>query len=440
MSAASKPSVTADELDDDGAGVGTADGVAYHVADLLPGERATVAITHASPHRAEAWARIVVRLGAPSPDRVAPACPAFGRCGGCPWQHLAYPAQLAAKHRRVTAALGALADVAPVIGSPLELGYRAKGKYVAGRHRGQLALGAWAPRSHDFVDTAGCRAVSAAIDRTRGAVVDAIAAARIAPADEQRGTGELRYAIIREARDGALLVALVVRGATSAERLAVAARAIAAAPGVAGVVRLDNDRTDGALVDGAPTVLAGVGVLDDTIAGVAVSLGVTEFAQIHPVQADALYAHVAALAALGPGQRGADVYAGLGGISFALAARGADVIAIERDATAVAALTAAARRAALPGRIDARVGDAASLGEPVDAVVVNPPRKGLSPAAVAAVVASSATRLVYVSCGPASLARDLAALTAAGWRVDAVQPFDLMPGTPQVETVVRAVR
>lgn len=437
--------VEAATLDDDGAGVADAAGVRVHVADLLPGEAAAVALEHQSPHRPEAWARIVTRTGPPSPDRVTPPCPAFGRCGGCAWQHLAYPAQLVAKRRRVEDALagaGLAAAVAPVVPSPAEVGYRHKGKYVAGRTRGQLALGAWAPRSHHFVDTAGCRAVTPAIDRARGAIVDAAAAARLAPADERRGTGDLRYAIVRQARTGGVLVALVVRGTAPADRVVAAARALVAA-GIDGVVRIDNDRTDGALVGGAPALVAGRATLDETLAGVPIAIGATEFAQINPAQADALYARVAELAALGPGDRAADVYAGLGGISFALAARGADVVAIERDAAAIAALTAAAAAAALPGRIDARAGDAATLaalGAPLAAVVVNPPRKGLSPATLDAVHHAAASRLVYVSCGPDSLARDLAALVAAGWRIDAVQPFDLMPGTAQVETLVRAVR
>lgn len=448
MSPDGKPrlAVTASDLDDDGAGVGRAGGQTVHVPELLPGERAEVAIEHRSPHRPEVWARVVERVGAPSPDRVQPACPAFGRCGGCPWQHLAYPAQLRLKHQRVADALaGVAAAIAPVIGAPSALRYRHKGKYVAGRTAGQLALGAWAPRSHAFVDTAGCRAVTAAIDRTRGAIVEAAIAARLRPADEARGTGELRYAIVRQAQGGAILVGLVVRSNAGAAVVADTARRIGAAHGVAGVVRLDNDRKDGAIVDGAtvPTPLVGADTLLDRIAGVEVALGATEFAQINPPQAEAIYAHVAALLAPAAGARIADLYAGLGGISFALAGRGAAVVAIERDAAAVAALAGAAARAALPGPIEARVGDAAlvaEVGARLDAIVVNPPRKGLSAATVAAVVASAASRLVYVSCGPESLGRDLRALVAAGWRIEGAQPFDLMPGTPQIETVVHAVR
>jgi 23S rRNA (uracil1939-C5)-methyltransferase len=435
------PEVTAAELDDDGAGVAVVDGVTVHVAGLAPGERATVRTTHASPHRAERWATVVERRGAPSPDRVTPACPAFGRCGGCPWQHLAYPAQLGWKRRRVVAAVGELAEVAEVVRSPAELGYRHKGKYVAGRTVGHLALGAWAPRSHDFVDTAGCRAVTPTIDRVRGAIVAAAADHRLAPADERRGTGDLRYAIVRQGDGGQVLVGLVVRSAADAGRVAAAAAAIAAAPAVAGVVRLDNDRTDGALLDGAARPLVGAASLSLTLAGVAVDLGATEFAQINPAQAEAMYRHVAALAEVGPGDRAADVYAGLGGIAFALAASGAEVLAIERDPAAVAALTAAAHRA---GRSDvtALAGDAERLADHPDvaAVVIDPPRKGASPALLAAISASRARTLIYVSCGPDALGRDLRALVAAGWRLDQVTPFDLMPGTAQVETVVRLRR
>src|SRR5947209_4391369 len=103
--------IAATALDDGGAGVGMIDGTAVHVGDLLPGERAEVVIDHRSPHKPEAWGRILKRIGAPSSARVAPVCPGFGRCGGCVWQHLAYPAQLAAKHARVAAALAELPAV-----------------------------------------------------------------------------------------------------------------------------------------------------------------------------------------------------------------------------------------------------------------------------------------------------------------------------------------
>lgn len=436
--------VTAHDLDLAGAGVGIAAGPGgprtVHVADLLPGERARVAIEHASPHQATAWARVVERLGPPSPDRVAPACPAWGQCGGCAWQHLAYPAQLAAKRERVARALAGLpVAIEPVRPAPATTGYRNKGKYVVGGRAGAVVLGAWAPRSHTLVDTAGCRVVSPAIERARAAIAAAADAAGVVPHDERRRTGHLRYAIVREAQGGALLVVLVVRSDAPEAVLSAMARALAAAdPAIAGVLRVDNDRTDGGLLDGTARVLAGADHVVDRVAAVEVALGAVEFAQVNPAAADGLYALAAEVAAVGPGELAADVYAGVGGFGFALARAGATVFAIEREPAAVTALAAAARAAGLGDRVRATAGDAATLAElpgPLAAIVIDPPRKGCSPEVLAALVAAPARRLVYVSCGPDSLGRDLRTLVDGGWSVTRVQPVDLMPGTAQVEVV-----
>ncbi len=443
--------VEATGLDDAGHGVGLVGGRTVHVADLCPGERAEIALVHASPHQPADWGRIVRRLGELSGDRTTPACPAFGRCGGCVWQHVRYPAQLLHKRARVIRALdGAMANlatadrtaVAPVVPSATELGYRHKGKYVAGWLGGRLVLGAWGPRSHALIDTAGCRVVAPLVDDLRERARAAAEAAGLPPWDERRRTGALRYVIVRASRAGRGLVVLVVRSDTPAAAVLAVAQLIARDPRVAGVVRVDNDRDDGALLDEPAQIVVGDGSVRDLIAGVEVELGAGAFAQINPTQADAMYARVAALAGLGASDRAADVYAGLGGISFALAHAGARVVAIERDASAVTALAAAANRAGLGARVEARVGDATTLrdaGE-VAVVVVNPPRKGLAPDVIAAVLGGEARRVIYVSCGPESLGRDLALLINGGYTVDAIEPFDLMPGTSQVETVVRLQR
>lgn len=424
-----------------------------HVADLLPGERAEVAIDHASPHRAAAWGHIARRLGAPSPHRVAPPCPAFGRCGGCVWQHLAYPAQLAEKHRRVCAALAAAPEVtaglaiAPVVPAPATTGYRNKGKYVAGREGDHLVLGAYAPRSHRVIDTLGCRVVAPIIDEIATWLRGAAEGAGLLPYDEARREGQLRYAIVREA-GGDALVALVVAPRTPRDRLAHVAAAVGRHPAVRGVVAIENDRRDGAIVPSGASaqVLHGHGFLTEELAGVAVEVGAGEFLQVNRAQAAALYARVADLAEARPGVRALDLFAGVGGIGLHLARAGASVVAIELDAEAAAQLRRAAQRARLA--VQAFAGDAGALsraardalGRGVDTVVVNPPRKGLGAAAHALLAELAAPTIIYVSCGPDSLARDLATLAASGWRADAIEPYDLMPGTAQIETVVRLRR
>jgi 23S rRNA (uracil1939-C5)-methyltransferase len=437
-------------LDDGGAGIGVSGAFSVHVGDLLPGERAEVVIDHFSPHRPQAWGRILKRVGPASPDRVAPLCPGFGRCGGCVWQHLAYPAQLAAKRARVAAALAEVpavasgaVEIAAVRPSPELTGYRNKGKYVVGANGDHLVLGAYAPRSHEIVDTLGCRVVAPIIDEVATWVRGAAERAGLAPYDERARTGELRYVIIREA-DGDVMVVLVTAPRAPRAKLNAVAAALANHPAMQGVLAVENDRRDGAIVPsgGSATVLHGHGHLVERIAGIAVEVGAGEFLQINRAQATAMYARVVELAEVGPGTQAIDLFAGLGGIGLGLARAGAAVIAVEIDRDAVAQLRRAAQRANLS--LTAIAGDVGEvrgqLGARPDVVVVNPPRKGLSGSARAFLAELSAPSLIYVSCGPEALGRDLAALAGHGYTPDAIEPFDLMPGTAQVETLVRLRR
>lgn len=440
--------VVADGIDEHGAGTATTPLGRLHVPGLLPGERGSVVVEHQSPHRAEAWGLLRERLGPPAADRVTPACPAAGHCGGCAWQHLAYPAQLAHKQARLRAVLAeatptAVGEVTP---APAQLGYRNRGKYVAGERDGALVLGGFAPRSHTLIETAGCRIVAPIVDEVAAWATGAARAAGLRAFRERQRTGELRYVVVRANAAGDVLVGLVTPTSTAAERITPMAEALARHPAVRGVVWVQHDRADGAILphDATVTTLAGEARLQDVVAGVAIETGIAEFLQVNSAQAAAMYARIAALAEVGPGDRAVDLYAGVGGITFALAQRGAHVHAIEVDRGAVAALGAAAARAGLP-HVTAQAGDASLLATLTGVaaprvVVVNPPRKGLSDAANRAVLAAGAPTLIYVSCGPEALARDLVRWRAAGYQVDAIEPFDLMPGTGHVETVVRARR
>jgi 23S rRNA (uracil1939-C5)-methyltransferase len=458
------------DLDDAGLGVGQVRGIAVAVPDVLPGEQAEAVVEHVSPHRAQAWGRLLHRVGPVAPERVPPSCPAFGRCGGCVWQHLAYGAQLARKRQRVCDALGAAgldhAAVAPVLAAPALTGYRNKGKYVIGMGPSGLVLGAYAPRSHEVVDTAGCQVVEPVIDRVAEFVRQALTGTGLPAYDERRRSGFLRYAILRTGASGQVLIGLVTASADHRDRLLPAAQALGQHAEVAGVVWLENQAGSGALLDpeGTAVCLAGQPTILEELSGpgpdghVAVELGVGDFFQVNRVQAARLYAEVAQQAAAlvagaqastpmsgqAPGQapmQVIDLYTGVGGIAFALARSGARVLGVESFAGAVTAARTAAERAGAAERVRFCTGDAADLGRLAaelrpDLVVVNPPRKGLHASARAALIDAAPAGLIYVSCGPASLARDLGALVQAGWHIERVLPVDLMPGTPQIETVV----
>ena len=454
--------ITAVDIDDRGCGVGYAEGggrgpgsVEIRTLDLLPGERAEVEIEHVSPHRASAWARLVRRVDAPAPDRVAPDCPAFGRCGGCVWQHLAYESQLAHKRGRVVEALaaaGVAAAVDPIIPAPRVTGYRNKGKYVVGTSPRGLVLGAYAPRSHQVVDTLGCQVVEPVIDRMAGIARQALAQSALQPYDERARAGCLRYVVIRSGDDGRVLIGLVTTSQAARAHVLQVAETLAAHAEVAGVVWTRNDATSGVLLTEDSECVAGRPTVVEHIAGVAIELGLEDFFQVNREQAARLYAEAArcyaaaahAADATEARPRAVDLYCGVGGIAFALAGAGATVLGVEANAGAVQAARQAAERAGLGDRVQFRASEAEALArrtdEAIEAIVVNPPRKGLSPVVRAALVAIAPPILLYVSCGPASLARDLVALTAAGWHIERVMPVDLMPGTPQVETLVALER
>ncbi len=307
-------------------------------------------------------------------------------------------------------------------------------------------LGAYAPRSHSVVDTLGCRVVAPIIDEVASWIRGAAEGAELVAYDETMRAGELRYAIVREA-GGDVMVALVVTSGTPRAKLEKVANALSRHPAVRGLVSIANDRRDGAIVPSGSSahVLFGHGHLVEQLAGVPIEIGAAEFLQVNRAQAAAMYARVAELALEGTTgtPKALDLFAGLGGIGLHLARAGAEVTAVEIDRDAIAQLRRAADKAKLP--LTAIAGDAGAPSQEVRAlrpeiVVVNPPRKGLDAGAHALLAELAAPRVIYVSCGPESLGRDLIELAAHGWTPDAIEPFDLMPGTAQVETVVRLRR
>jgi 23S rRNA (uracil1939-C5)-methyltransferase len=434
------------ELDDDGAGVGDSEGIALHVAGALPGEEVGARVAHISPHAPTAWGDLE-SIDVRSPDRREPVCPGFGRCGGCALQHLAYEAQLAWKRARVQRAFAAheaLKDlrVEACVPSPRLLGYRNNAKLVPARDAGELRLGAYAPRSHDVVDLIGCRVVEPAIDGVAGALRAAIASDDVELYDERRGTGRLRYVVLRANHAGEVLVALVVARPLP-DGPALGRRWRALHPAIAGIVEHQN-RTRGNAIfapDGEERVLAGAGEIEDrlTVGGHPLRVRLTPgaFFQANRDVAGLAYTALVDALAIRPVEHVVDAYSGVGGIGLALARTGADVVGIESHPGAVANAAAAA---ALNGVAIARfvTGDAAAALAGVhraDVVVVNPPRKGCAPEVLAQIARLTPRAVGYLSCDPDTLARDLAVLATARYRPRAVTPFDMLPHTPHVETL-----
>jgi 23S rRNA (uracil1939-C5)-methyltransferase len=433
-----------DDLDDGGAGVAPHAGARVHVAAALPGERVRVTITHVSAHRPEAWARLDA-IEAPSPDRRAPACAAYGSCGGCVLQHLDVAAQLTWKAARLRRALGAHAALAgaplgAAVPSPRALGYRNRSKLVCAARDGRAVLGAFAPRSHDVVDLAGCRVAEAPLEALADALRGWLAEGDVEPYDERTLTGTLRHVVLRANHAGEVLAVLVV-ARPDAPGVAALARRLGERPEVAGVVENVN-RTRGNVIygqgDDAEPALAGAGALEERVGDVRLRLSPRAFFQANRDVAALAYAALARAVAPRTGERVVDAYCGVGGIGLTLArAAAVDLLGVEEHAAAVADATASA---ALNGVTGARfvAGDVAVRLREVDradVVVLNPPRKGCGPAVLAEVARLGPRVVAYLSCDPDTLARDLADLTARGYRVREVTPYDMLPHTPHVEAL-----
>ena len=445
------------DLDDEGAGVGAADGTRIHVAGALPGERVAAVVEHVSPHARRAWARLAT-VEAPSAARVSPVCPAFGACGGCRLQHLAYPDQLAWKRDRVARAFAAHPPLAnlpidPCVASPRPLGYRNKSKLVVGRAEdrpdGRLILGAYAPRTHDLVDLAGCRITEPPLDETAAALRALVEGSGIRPYDERALTGDLRHVVLRANHAGRVLAVWVVaRPLANGAELARSFRA--ARPEVMGVVEHENrTRGNAILSEGGPTgerILDGDGEIEEEVSVngriVRLKLSAGAFFQANRAVAGLAYAALERTLAVTAGERAVDAYCGVGGIALTLARSAREVVGIESHAGAVADATASAARNEIR---NARflAGDAAqSLAEidGADVVVLNPPRKGCAPAVLTQIARLAPRAIAYLSCDPDTLARDLAVLASHGHRPTAVTPFDMLPHTPHVETLAILAR
>ncbi len=420
-----------------------ADGRALFVPHAAPGDRIRVRLTQSHARYARA---ALERVLEPGPDRVQPPCPVAGSCGGCAWQHLAYLAQVRAKEGFLVEALrrlGGIPDppVAGVLPSAAPLGYRNKAQVpVEAAPDGSLRLGYYREGSHDVVDlpAEGCRLLGPAVDGALRFVRGRLPGLGLRAHGPAPGEGSLRHVMVRADGSGRALVVLVTR-----DPMPEAARAAAAAwVGQAGIVGVHNNLQPlgGNVILGAETrAIAGESALREDLGGLEYRLSPTSFFQVHPAQALALIGVLLAVRPWSPGERVLELFCGIGTLSLPLARRGLRLHGVESHAAAVEDARANAQANGLEATF--AVADALKAFESLpegfepDVAVMDPPRKGLD-AALADLLARRGPRdLVYVSCDPASLARDVKRLASGGYRLESCRGVDLFPQTPHVESV-----
>lgn len=438
-----------ERLSSDGSGVAhSADGEAVFVPGTAPGDEARVRIVKDCGRYAFG---ILDELLAPSPDRVPVDCPVAGPCGGCSLRHLDYAAELRAKQESVLDAFrrigGLEVPVLDILPSPEVDRYRNKVQFPVGVDKnGVPCIGFYAGRTHRIVPCPDCKLQPSVLNEIGNALCAFFARQGIRPYDEQSGKGLVRHIFLRRgAHSGQIMVCLVCTRAKlpHAEQLCTALRE--QFPAISTILLNVNAKNTNVILGSENHILYGPGYIEDTLCGVPVRLGPLSFYQVNTLAAERLYGVAAQYAQLTPDDTLLDLYCGMGTIGLSMAGQCRELIGVEIVPEAIESAKANAARmgkavAAKSRFFCADAGQAATQlaaeGLHPDIVMLDPPRKGCDEATLSAVVRMAPRRVVYVSCNPATAARDAAWLEQNGYHAEKVQPVDLFPRTKHCECVI----
>ena len=442
--------VTIDDLAFGGDGVGRLDGYVMFVRSGLPGDRLRV---HVTETRARYGRGTIEEVLERSPHRVDPPCPYFGRCGGCRLQHLAYDAQLAFKERQVRDCLERLGDLAgfelrPILPAPDAYGYRNKMEFTVAGVAGEPIVGLHQADRYDVVlDIDRCLLQSETMNTLLDEVRRQSRERRLSIWDGATEQGLLRFVSLREGRRTGDAMVNIVAASPDIERLGPVADALhARTPAVASVVLNVNAKKASVAVGSEEHVLLGREHITEKLGEVSFEVSANSFFQTNTLQAERLFALVEAACEPRGDETLIDLYSGTGAISLLLARRFRRVYGVEIAAAAVADAVRNAHANGidnctfLTGEVRHVLPALIAEGVRAETVVADPPRAGFHPKALGALAALGPARIVYVSCNPSTLARDVGELARRGYRLEWVQPVDMFPQTPHIEAVARLRR
>ena len=416
------------------------DGMACFVKGAMRGETCRVRLVKVG--RSCAWGE-VEEVTAPSPARMEPDCPCYADCGGCSLRHMTYDEELSLKKQKVQDALrrigGCDVAVSAIFGAKNTERYRNKVQFpVADGPR----IGFYQKRTHAVTDVEDCLLQPMAAANVRRAVKEWMVRYGVPAYDERGHRGLVRHVYVRSNAKGESLCCLMVNGTElpHEEELVFALRA--AEPGLKGVVLGVNEKKTNVILGEAYRILWGQDVLEETLCGLSFRLSVPSFFQVNRKQTEVLYSKALELAGLTGTETVLDLYCGIGTISLALAKQAGKVIGAEVVSEAIEDAKANAKRNGIENA-EFFCGDAGDIAAKLaaeglrpDVVTVDPPRKGLAPDVVDTIVKMNPERVVYVSCDPATLARDVKRFEEQGYLARTALAVDLFPRTSHVETVV----
>lgn len=436
--------LTIEGYSSDGDGVARLDGMAVFVKGALRGEECLVRLLKVG--RSAAWGR-VEEVRAPSPARQSPDCPHFPQCGGCALRHMSYAEELEFKRQKVEDALkrigGLELPVTVIHGAPCPDRYRNKAQFpVSDATQSGIRIGFFRARSHDVIDVPSCLLQRPEADAAGRAVKAWMGDFDVSAYDEKKHAGLVRHVYVRTNRSGESLICLLCNGRKlpHEEELVQALRA--AVPKAVGVVLGVNQDKTNVILGKEYRTLWGQDFLYDTLCGLSFQLSVPSFFQVNPEQTEVLYQKAAEFAGLTGRETVVDLYCGTGTISLVLARQAGQVIGAEIVPSAVEDAKENARRNGITNAefICADAGEAAAelsrRGLRPDVICVDPPRKGMAEEVIGHIAAMDPGHVVYVSCDPATLARDCRRFAALGYRAVKAEAVDMFPRTKHIEAVV----
>ncbi len=427
----------------EGQGVGRMDGMAVFVQDAIEGETVNARITKL--HKSYGTAQMLECLKE-SPYRQKPFCPVYEYCGGCSLQHMTYEKQLQFKHQIVTDCLtriGGLQNVVvnPVMGMESPFHYRNKAQYPVGFADNGPIAGFYARKSHRVIQADDCGIQNESSMRACNAIMRQVKELEIPVYNEKTGKGLLRHIITRVSQTGDVMVVLEV---TDAEipRLDTLIQCVSRENPAIRSISVHVNRDNSPDSAGKVKTVFGVKTMIDNIGNLKFHISPQSFYQVNSRQTQVLYEKVLEYADLTGDETVFDLYCGIGTISLFLAQKAQKVIGVEiireavRDANNNAELNGLTNTAFYRGKAEEVVPKLYAEEINADVVIVDPPRRGCDKTLLETMTQMRPKRMIYVSCNPATLARDLKYLCLNGYTVNQVQPVDMFPWTAHVESII----
>ncbi|SIR47762.1 23S rRNA (uracil(1939)-C(5))-methyltransferase RlmD [Priestia flexa] len=440
--------VTFEDLTHDGSGVAKVNGFPIFVQNALPGESGQVKVIKVK--KGYAFGKLM-NHSTVSEARVEPPCPVYKQCGGCQLQHVSYEGQLSFKQKQVQGVMERIGHlpnvpVLPTMGMTDPWRYRNKAQVPVANRDGGLVAGFYQQRSHDIIDMDMCLIQQQENDDVVQVVKSILEKYNVPAYNEQKHKGTIRHIMARYGlTTGEIMVVLVTRTSELPNKKHIIEEIVKAVPNVKSIVQNVNTKRTNVILGDQTNVLWGEEYIYDYIGDVKFAISAKSFYQVNPEQTKVLYDKALEYADLTGEETVIDAYCGIGTISLFLAQKAKKVYGVEIVPEAIED----AKRNAKLNNIDNaefEVGEAEVVipnwykqGIKADVIVVDPPRKGCDEALLKTILKMKPKKVVYVSCGPATLARDLKILEEGGYQTVEVQPVDMFPHTTHVESVSQLI-